>query len=104
LTMMEPSRVVPLSLGATLNAMVLLPLPEAGDTAEIQVTAAEASHAHSGSAVTLKLPRPPPESSVGGEPNATSHRTAVGEEALEESHPPVATAATTTNRTTTAER
>jgi hypothetical protein len=104
--MMAPSRGAVLSFGATLNAMVLLPLPDAGDTAEIQLTVAEASHAHSDSAVTLKLPRPPPASTVGGEPSATSHLTAVGpEEALEEeSQPPVVTAATTMNRITTAGR
>jgi len=102
--MMTPSRAVPLSLGETLNAIVLLPLPEAGDTPEIQLTAAEASHEHSDPAVTLKLPRPPPASSVAGEPNPTSHLTSVGPEDALESHPPVATAATTTNRTTTAER
>ncbi len=105
--MTVPSREEPLSLGAAVNAMVPLPLPEAGDSAEIQLTAVEASHAQSGSAVTLKLPRPPLASTVGGEPNAISHRTDVGpEDTLEEEspHPPVVTAATTTNSITTAER
>jgi hypothetical protein len=55
-------------------------------------------------AVTLKLPRPPPASTVGGELNETSHPTAVGFVTLEEdSHPPVATAATT-NSVATIER
>jgi hypothetical protein len=105
--MMEPSREVPVSLGATVNAMVPLPLPEAGDTAEIQLTAVEASHAHSGSAVTLKLPRPPPASSVAGEPSATSQLTDDGpaETPEEDSpHPPVATAATIISSIPTAER
>ena len=95
--MIAPSREPVLSLGATLNEMLASPFPDAGDNAEIQLTAVEASHAHSGLVVTLKLPRPPPDSSVGGEPNETSQPIAVGaEDTLEEdSHPPVATAATT---------
>jgi hypothetical protein len=99
LTMMAPSREPVFSLGATLNEMLASPFPDAGDNAEIQLTAVEASHAHSGLAVTLKLPRPPPASSVGGEPNKTSQPTAVGaEDTLEEdSQPPAATAATTNN-------
>lgn len=107
LTMMEPSREVPLSFDAALNAIVPLPLPDAGDTAEIQLTAVEASHAQSGSALTLKLPRPPPASTVDGDPNATSHLTALGAEetpADDSPHPPIATAATTTNRIATVER
>src|SRR5262245_8006685 len=105
LTMMAPSREAVLSLGATLNEMLPSPFPDAGDNAEIQLTAVEASHAHSGLAVTLKLPRPPPASTVGGEPNESSHFTAVGAvETLEEDpHPPVATAATT-NSVATAEQ
>ena len=105
LTMMAPSREEAPSLGATLNAMVLLPFPEVGDSPEIQLTAAEASHEHSASAVTLKLPRPPPASSIGGEPNATSHLSAVGpsDTPEEDPHPPIATAATT-NSVATVER
>ena len=96
---MAPSREPVLSLGATLNEMLPLPFPDAGDKAEIQLTEVEASHAHSGWAVTLKLPLPPPASTVGGEPSDTSHLTAVGaEDTLEEDpHPPVTTAATTNN-------
>jgi hypothetical protein len=95
LTTMAPSRDPVLSFGATLNEMLASPFPDAGDNAEIQLTAVEASHAHSGLAVRLKLPRPPPASIVGGEPNEISHGTAVGFDTLEEdSHPPMATAAT----------
>jgi hypothetical protein len=102
--MMAPSREAVLSLGATLNEMLALPFPDAGDNDEIQLTAVEASHAHSGLAVRLKLPRPPPGSIVGGEPNETSHATAVGaEDTLEDSHPPAVTAATT-NSVATIER
>jgi hypothetical protein len=105
LTTIVPSREAVLSLRATLNVMVALPLPDAGDNPEIQLTAVEASHAHSASAVRLMLPRPPPASTVGGEPNETSQLSAVGaEDTLEEdSHPPIATAATT-NSMATAER
>jgi hypothetical protein len=93
---MAPSREPVLSFGATVNVMLALPFPDAGDNAEIQLTAVEASHAHSGLAVRLKLPRPPPASTVGGEPNEISHGTAVGFDTVEEdSHPPIATAATT---------
>jgi len=101
---MAPSRETVFSLGATLNEMVALPFPDVGDNAEIQLTAVETSHAHSALAVRLKLPRPPPASTVGGEPSETSHPTAVGaEDTLEEPHPPAATAATT-NSVATVER
>jgi len=102
--MIAPSRETVASFGATLNEILPSPLPDAGDNAEIQLTAVEASHAHSGLAVTLKLPRPPPASTVGGEPNPTSHFTAVGAvDTLEEDpHPPVATA-TTINSVATVE-
>ncbi len=45
---MAPSREAELSFGATLNATVLFPFPDAGDNPEIQLTVVEASHAHSG--------------------------------------------------------
>jgi hypothetical protein len=102
---MAPSRDEGFSLGATLNAIVLVPFPDVGESSEIQFTAVEASHPHCASAVTPKLPRPPAASSVGGEPNATSHRTAVGASGTlaDVSHPPTATAATT-NSIATVER
>jgi hypothetical protein len=100
---MAPSRETVFSLGATLNVTVASPFPDVGDNAEIQVTAVEASHAHSALAVRLKLPRPPSASTVGGEPSETSHPTAVGFETDEDPQPPVATAATT-NSAVTAER
>src|SRR5262245_41572949 len=103
---MAPSREAVLSLGATVNETVPLPFPDVGDNAEIQVIAVEASHAHSGWVVTLKLPRPPPASTVGGEPNETSHFTAVGAGDTLESdpHPPIVTAATTNSVATVARR
>ena len=96
LTTMAPSRETVPSLAATLNEMLASPFPDAGDNPEIQFTAVEASHAHSGLVVRLKLPRPPPASTVGGEPSEISQLTAVGADTLEsDPHPPIATAATT---------
>jgi hypothetical protein len=84
------------SLRATLNEMLPSPFPDAGDKSEIQLTAAEASHEQSDLAVRLRLTRPPLASTVGAEPNETSHLTSVAEETPEsDAHPPVATAATT---------
>jgi len=93
---MAPSREAVLSLRATLNEMLASPFPDEGDNSEIQVAAVEACHAHSALAVRLKLTRPPAASTVGGEPNETSHPTSVGD-TLESAHPPAATAATINN-------
>ena len=96
---MAPSREAVFSLTATVNEIVPFPFPDAGDNAEIQLIAVEASHAHSGCVVTLKLPRPPPASTLDGEPNETEHFTSVGAEETSEvdPHPPTTTAATTNN-------
>jgi len=48
-----------------------VPCPEAGDNAEIQFTELVAVHAHSGCAVTAKLPEPPAASIIVVEPNDT---------------------------------
>jgi hypothetical protein len=94
---MAPSREAVLSLRATLNEMLASPFPDEGDNSEIQLTAVEACHAQSALAVRLKLTRPPAASTVGGEPNETSHPTSVGDTLESDPHPPAATAATTNN-------
>jgi hypothetical protein len=48
-----------------------LPCPVAGDNPEIQAADVDASHAHSGSVVTEKLPVPPAASIIAVEPSDT---------------------------------
>src|SRR5262245_45775895 len=97
---MSPSRADPPSLGATLNPTLPLPCPEAGDSAEIQLTELVAVHAHSGCAAMEKEAAPPPASTIDGAASDTWHLigsgpagvTVVVEDAV---HAPVRTAATT---------
>jgi hypothetical protein len=69
---MLPSRTDVPSLGVTRNVTSPLPCPDVGDNDEIQLADVEASHAHSGCAVTRKLPVPPSASIIiAVEPNDT---------------------------------
>ena len=68
---MLPSRAEAPSLAATRNVTLPLPCPDAGDNPEIQLADVDASHAHSGCAVTAKLPEPPAASIIVVEPSDT---------------------------------
>ena len=62
---MFPSRCELPSLGVTRSSTVALPCPEDGDS-EIHGAPLVAVHAHSGFVVTVRVPVPPPASTIGG--------------------------------------
>jgi hypothetical protein len=80
--MMSPSRPDPPSLGETRNSTSLLPCPDAGASPEIQFTALDAVHAHSGCAATENLVAPPPASTTDGAASDTWHLTGSGPEGV----------------------
>jgi hypothetical protein len=78
LTTISPLRAAEPSFAATRYARSPPPWPETGEMLEIQFTVLEAFHAHSGCAVTLTEPDPPPASIIGGVVAVSSHFADVG--------------------------
>ena len=75
---MSPSRADDPSLGVTRNSTSPLPCPEAGDNPEIQFTALDTVHAHSGCVAIDNLAAPPPASTTEGFASDTPHLTGPG--------------------------
>jgi hypothetical protein len=103
---MSPSRADASSLGVTRNSTLPLPCPEAGDNPEIQFTALDTVHAHSGCVAIDNLAGPPPASTTDGFVSDTPHLTDSGpvpvtvvvEDALQPAVTAAATRTTATSR------
>ena len=103
---MSPSRADDPSLGVTRNSTSPLPCPEAGDNPEIQFTALDTVHPHSGCVAIDNLAAPPPASTTDGFASDTGHLTGSGpvpvtivvEDALQPAVTAAATRTTATSR------